>query len=130
MSRTLSDLSYRARQKGRSAGQYAPDRTINVRKVVELIVASCAGSRHPGVKGEARPLLEQMADNPWQITAGPHKGGLGGGGRNPDKTMHITLRVNHRSYHLRMDNRGHLFQMTGGNAPSIAPWLAPGAAVE
>ena len=130
MSRTISDLSYRARQKGQSSGQYAPDGTMNVRQVVELIAASCAGSRHPGIKRDARALLEQMADNRWQITAGPHSGGFGGGGRNPDETNHVTLRVNHRSYHLRMDGRGHLFQITGGNAPSVAPWLAPGAAVE
>ena len=130
MSRTLSDLSYRARQKGRSSGQYAPGSSINVRQVVELLAASCEGTRHMAIRQTARALLEQMADNLWQITAGPHSGGFGGGGRNPDQTNHITLRVNHRSYHLRMDNKGHLFQITGGNAPSVAPWIAPGTAIE
>ncbi|OQX75759.1 MAG: hypothetical protein B6D61_09835 [Bacteroidetes bacterium 4484_249] len=68
-----------------------------------------------------------MTENKWRVSAGPHQGGHGDRKGN-DKTMHITLTVyakNERnSYHLRLDRKGHLFQITGKGMPETKPWTA------
>ncbi len=127
MAKSLEELGFLARQKGRSGGQYHRGQRINVRQVVDLLQAGAQRQRHTAIRQASRALLVLMSQTSWVVSAGPHQGGSGGRGQGPDSTNHITIRIRH-SYHLRLDQRGHLFQITGPNMPSHKPWVAPGSA--
>jgi hypothetical protein len=115
--------THKAVQNGHSAGQYVSRFGINVRRVVDLLVTGSGVERHHSVRRSANAVLELMAANVWTVTAGPHQAGRGG-----DNTVHITVRVAHKSYHIRLDNKGHVFQITGDSiGPGVPPWIAPGA---
>ena len=116
---------HRARQNGQRAVVHGAP--INVDQVIDLLVASAEPSRHPAVRTNANRLIGILAQGPWCVTAGPHPGGFGGGGRGPDGTTHITLRAGNRGYHLRQDARGHLFEITGPGLQDIQPSRAPGS---
>lgn len=126
MGRPLGELCYLAKQNGSSAGQYHTGKTINVRTVVEALEKSCKPERHPAIRRGARILLQKMAQHRWKVTAGPHKGGSGGSGYKPDQENHITIQIR-RGYHLRMDKRGHLYQIVGPGIDTVKPWIAPGS---
>ena len=117
-------------QAARRNGSVSPacfgDIRLNVNSVVDLLVGGADQNRHVAIRRNANCLLDMLAVAPWQITAGPHAGGLGGGARPPDQTNHMTLRVRGAGYHLRQDARGHLFQITGPGLPMLTPWAAPG----
>jgi hypothetical protein len=58
-----------------------------------------ARSRDPILKRNARSLLS----NPKiSVQAGPHRGGLGGGGMSADPKMHMTVSSGTSTYHLRL----------------------------
>jgi hypothetical protein len=119
---------HRARRNGSGSGQFRSGKPINVNTLVDLLEKCARGSRHIGVKSSAKTILEDMAAHSWRITAGPHRGGRGRDG-NVDKETHITVRISgtSNSYHLRLDNRGQLFQITGDGMSTVKPWIAPGA---
>jgi hypothetical protein len=89
--------------------------------------------RHPAIRKDSSELLDRMAlSDTWHVTAGPHKkGDLGSTTR--DGTTHITVFIRNESYHLRMDKRGHLFQVTDKNHKplgGVAPYASPGAVID
>lgn len=119
-----------ARANGTGSNQYVGGVRVSVGHVVDLLVAGADRNRHASIRVNANHLLQMMAQGPWQISAGMHQGGLGGAGRSADGTMHITLRVNGAGYHLRQDNRGHLFEVSGRGMLDLAPWAAPGTPIQ
>jgi hypothetical protein len=113
-----------ARRNGKGTNQFIAGKPINVDEVVNLLVEGSSSGRHPAVRRAANALLEEMAKYIWLITAGPHQGG-----RGEDWTSHITVKImkTNASYHLRIDNKKHLFHITGGSLQNeVKPWLAPG----
>jgi hypothetical protein len=123
----------RARANGSAAGQYVPPgkRPANVDEVVDLLEnASESRTAHAGVRRAANALLEAMSLGRWRVTAGRHRGGVGGGGRGADQNDHITVAVRGRGYHLQLTIDGHLRRITGDDGVElIPPWLPPGAPV-
>lgn len=103
---------FRARRNGSSSGQFVDRVSFNVDQTIDLLEASSARGRHPKVRRPANALLECMAQEQWRVTAGPHVGG-----RGDDTTRHLTIRVGppgRPQYHVRLDARGHAFEITGG----------------
>lgn len=113
---------FRARMNGGGSG---------VDMVMNLLIESAQEGRHPAVRRAANALIESMSEHSWWVTAFPHRGGRGDA-RGADKTLHITVKVygmreGNVSCHLGMDNRGHLFQITGDGLPDLVPWASPGS---
>lgn len=59
------------------------------------------------VQSNANKLLRTMAEKKWRLNATLHEGGLGGGGRTPDKSLHITIQVGNASYHVKCFAKPH-----------------------
>jgi hypothetical protein len=76
---------------------------IDADEVVDLLANRTSPRAQPG----ARNLLGEMAIHDWAVTAAPHRVGYGG-----DLTRHITVSVNGRQYHLRLDMSGNIFDIT------------------
>ena len=95
---------------------------------LDAIISCAEPARHFAVRRAANDLLHVLATAQWWISSGPKRGGLGGGGAAADMTMHVTLAVRgDRQYHLRLDARDHVFEISrGGDEPTARPWLAPG----
>ena len=88
-----------------SAGQY---QDVYQKVGPELIcdmLDQCRGAIRP----TASQLLEEMARRRWTISATLHEGGIGGGGRGADPSLHFTVRVGNRSYHLQCRENAHVF---------------------
>jgi hypothetical protein len=126
-----------ARKKGSSSGQFAIKRgdklvTANVDHVVDLLDEAAKGNRHTAVRREANDLLEEMAwADDWKVTAGRHRKG-DPGSNTEDATNHLTVKIGDKSYHLRLDSRGQLFQVSdtpgsGIGTSGIPPWASPGS---
>jgi hypothetical protein len=63
-------------------------------------------------KRKCKDMLTNMNTRGWQITAGIHAGGIGGGGRAADPRSHITLQIsNVGTYHLRLSTAGIGFRL-------------------
>ncbi len=71
-------------------------------------------------------MLRQMGLAPWHVIANVHPSG-------DDPTPHITVEVCGKNYHLRLDARGCVFDITLRNAGETVrpsghrPWVRPGA---
>ena len=119
----MAEKKHRHAHAARKNGS-GPDRD----RWLDEIVACAQPSRHFGVRRHANELLALLATAQWWISSGPKRGGLGGGGAPADMTMHVTLAVRgDRQYHLRLDAREHVFEISrGGDKPTARPWLAPG----
>lgn len=113
-----------ARRNGSSNNQFVAGRSINVDLVLDLLVGGAAVHRHPSIRRASNALIADMARGRWRVAAGPHRGGRGG-----DQTDHVTVTFGPgRSFHLRLDRRGHLFQITDPSGRSaVDPWAAPGS---
>lgn len=84
---------------------------INARRLFDLLDSTQTARGDLG--RNARSLLNEMEQGRWQITAGVHAGGIGGG-RVADSRDHITLRTSRSTYHLRFHSSGrHLMEITG-----------------
>ncbi len=83
------------------SGRYqGVDFNINARHVVGLLdTAVKIGQK--GTQRDAKALLRIMENKEWQVRAGGHSGGIGGGVHGADPNPHITLRVDNKGYHLR-----------------------------
>ncbi len=123
-----------ARSLGRSSGQFYIRRgdrmvTANVDEVLDLLQDGAGIGRHPAVKRDSKELLDRLAmSREWRVSAGPHRKGDPGSSTR-DATTHITVTIDtSTSYHLRLDKRGHLFQVTDekGSLSGIKPWSSPG----
>ncbi len=85
---------------------------INAKRLYKLLETTVARG-HGSLKRTASDLLDQMERGTWQIRAGVHAGGLGGGGRAADQRQHITLRTQGGTHHLRFHSSGeYLMQIT------------------
>ena len=123
-----------AREHGSGSGQYADQRgnrriTVNVVQVIDLLDAASQPSRHPAAHRAANALLDLLAGHEWRISAGPHTS-------ETDAIKHITVDVpgaNDKQFHLRLDARGHLFEITLplGSTPltAVQPFASPGTPV-
>jgi len=123
---------YAARRNGHGSHQYvAPgSRPINADRVVVLLAGADHASAHVGVRRAANILLSAMATGPWRVTAGPHKGGLGGKTYSVDDNLHVTVSVKGKGYHLRLRRSHELRRVTGDDgAELVPPWIGPGTAI-
>lgn len=100
-----------ARKLGSSGSQFVGRERMSVNRVVDVLAAAAApGSRSAVVRGPAKEMLENLAmSDGWLVTAGRHVS-------DSDATQHITVLVNgiEGQFHLRIDKRGHLFEITHG----------------
>jgi hypothetical protein len=119
-----------ARYYGDARGQYVPDggARSNVDEVVDLLAGAADGSGHQAVGRAANRIIGLMAEAPWRVTAGRHRGGIGGNARAADANLHITVQVRGRGYHLQLNASGHLWRITGDDGMElVVPWASPGA---
>jgi hypothetical protein len=105
-----------ARKLGSSGDQYVglAGRRITVNDVVDLLAGAAGPGRSALVRRQASEMLEALAmSDGWIVTAGRHAS-------DSDATQHITILVNgvEGQFHLRVDKRGHLFEITQGRAGS------------
>ena len=89
-------IVYRAKENGASI---VPG--LRSESVVDLLT----GQTSPGAAPVARTLLRRMAQEPWRVVRGIHVSAS-------DGTRHITLRMAGRGYHLRVDARDCIFDIT------------------
>ncbi|CAD5201035.1 hypothetical protein [Pseudomonas sp. FEN] len=93
-------------------------KTIDQRGLVELL--NNATTNEP-VADPATDLLNLMINHSWCITAGVHRGGLGGAAGGADPEPHISLSVNAVGYHLRVKLKAKtwvLWDITGPTPPA------------
>jgi hypothetical protein len=99
-----------ARGLGRSGGQFVghAGQRISVNQVVDLLASAASPGRSAAVRRQSGEMLERMAmSEGWMVTAGRHAS-------DSDATQHITILVEGipGQFHLRVDKRGHLFEIT------------------
>ncbi len=117
---------HQARQNGSGIGQVPGALPINSERVVQLLVEGSQPGRHFAVRRNSNALLEQMGRQRWIVSAGIHEGGFGDA-RGADWTSHITVSFGPgRKYHLRLDARGQLFQVSGPGLVDFDPNAPPG----
>ena len=122
-------LRVAALRNGHTSGQFSVDgKTLSTEDAVKLVQDGAAPGRHPAVRLACKQLIAWMAVHAWSVTAGPHTGGLGGGGYDVDQNRHVTLRVNGNSYHIQLDRRGYPWRVTGRGLVVPAPWSTPAGA--
>lgn len=98
--------------------------SINSNEVILLLENASQSGRHASVRKMANKLIEEMAKQPWNVTAGPHSTDRPGG----DKTKHITVNAKGKIYHLRLDKGNQIFEITNPAIERvIRPWTAPGS---
>jgi hypothetical protein len=113
-----------AKNNGRRLNQYVPSlgRRITTDEVVDLL----AERTSPAAQRGARALLRIMRDRRWHVSAAVHT-------NEDDSTPHLTVAVRGVGYHLRLDGRGCIFDITmmdgdGVERPSgNRPWVRPGS---
>lgn len=121
------DVVQKAKSKGidNIYGQYTPvpGNRIRASKVVDLLVNSTSPAAQPG----ARELLRRMGIAAWSVVANIHS-------NENDPTPRITVELQGRiRYHLRLDARGCVFDITFQNAGETVrlsghrPFVRPGA---
>lgn len=98
-----------ARKAGRSGGQFVGhgDEVISVNRVVDLLEDATGRNT---VRDQAEEMLGLMAmSDRWLVTAGRHAS-------DSDATKHITVLIDgiDGQFHIRVDKRGHLFEITHG----------------
>jgi hypothetical protein len=93
---------------------------------VDAVVDLLAGSTSPLAQPGARKLLREMSVNEWSVIRGVHPS-------PDDPTPHILLLVDDVRYHLRVDAKDCIFDITCREAgqtvrPSGSkPWVSPGS---
>lgn len=113
-----------AKRNGERFPQFVPSlgRPINSDDVVDLL----AERTSPAAQPSARQLLREMTNGPWRVVAAIHQ-------NDNDSTPHVTVEIGGTRYHLRLDARECIFDITYFNRDIIARpaglpgWLAPGA---
>jgi len=106
-------------------GQFTadPGHRVRANRVVDLLVSSTSPGAQPG----ARELLRRMRIGDWTVIANVHS-------NENDPTPRITVEVQRIRYHLRLDARGCVFDITlRNNAGEVvrlsghSPFVRPGA---
>lgn len=98
----VMQLDCRAIIKNQTGGHFPNVNTnINAKRMVDLLIDLTTG--RGDVARTAKRLLREMEDNRWNVAAGIHSGGIGGGGLAPDPRPHITLQVAGTTYHVRFN---------------------------
>lgn len=93
-----------------------------VEAVVDLLATSTSPAAQPG----ARRLLHQMSSVPWTVIRGAHRSAR-------DATLHVLIEIAKTRYHLRLDARSFIFDITfvsdnqTERPAGSAPWEKPGA---
>ena len=119
-----SSIVESAKRNGERFPQFVPSlgRPINSDDVVDLL----ADRTSPGAQPSARQLLRDMSSVSWRVVAAIHQ-------NDHDNTPHITIEIGGTRYHLRLDARGCIFDITYFNRdvaarPAGLPgWMGPGA---
>ena len=115
-----------AKQRGDDTLAHRPASPGDGFTCVDDVVDLLAGSTSPRAQPGARALLYEMAATPWLVVCGAHASA-------DDRTPHVTVEVGGTRYHLRLDARQCVFDITsvaGGQTQRPAgskPWVAPGA---
>jgi len=91
---------------------------------INRLLALLEGPFSPGAQRARGELLHLLANARRHRNRGAHTEG------SADKTMHYTLFIDGRGYHLRLDAKGVVFHITHqlGTVGGVPPWVAPGAA--
>ena len=93
---------------------------------IDAVVDLLAESTSPAAQRGARILLSQMGTLPWEVIRGAHRS-------SDDPSLHITIAIAATRYHLRLDARSCVFDIThvvGNKTHRLAgpkPWVGPGA---
>lgn len=96
--------------------------SIRCDQIVDLLVNGTSPHAQPG----ARKLLQLMGQHAWEAITGVHPSPA-------DRTAHVRLDINGVPYHLRLDARGFIFDITSVTDKATErlsgrePWLRPGA---
>jgi hypothetical protein len=99
---------------------------VNNKRALKILANHSTGQQ-PG--RQARALVKQLGSTQqknrggWKVTAGIHKGGLGGSAGPADQRQHITLSTGH---HIRLGNDGKVIEITGGKPEDAHPIPKPG----
>lgn len=100
-----------------------PGDRIRAGRVVDLLADFTSPRAQPG----ARELLRKMGDGRWYVVANVHTNAN-------DPTPRITVEVRKTRYHVRIDAKGCVFDITYVNAANQTvslsgqpPWVRPGA---
>jgi hypothetical protein len=101
-------------------------------EVLALLADAAHNARSASLKRDAKCLLEMIEAKPdkFSVEYGVHKGGTGGSAGSADFTWHITICAGNGNFHLRLDNKRHLFHITptpGGAKGQPKPWQGVGA---
>jgi hypothetical protein len=89
--------------------------------VVDLLAARTS----PGAQSAARLLLHQMATTPWSVIRGAHPS-------KSDATQHVLVEIGGVRYHIRLDARDCVFDITHRvdeeteRVSGRKPWVPPG----
>jgi hypothetical protein len=96
------------------SGQFVDDAIrgskVTINQAVELLEKAATGSGPRGLRDGAEDLLGKMGlSDGWELTAGLHRSGS-------DATRHFNVRIDGiaEQFHIRVDNRGHIFDITHG----------------
>src|SRR5262249_48379046 len=97
------------------------ERFTQVDSVIDLLAQSTSPAAQPG----ARKLLQEMTTTTWRVIRGAH--------RSDDLTWHILVAIGKKRYHLRLDGRSCICDITyvsDDETQRLAghkPWVGPGA---
>ncbi|MCA9136598.1 MAG: hypothetical protein KDB00_07560 [Planctomycetales bacterium] len=92
---------------------------------VDAVVDLLANSTSPAASPAARQLLQQMSSSRWRVIRGNHRS-------SADPTPHVTIEVGGTRYHLRLDGRSCVFDITHVSSDETQrlagrkPWQGPG----
>ena len=93
---------------------------------INRLLAMLEGPFSPGAQRARNELIGKLASARKHRNRGAHTEG------SQDKTMHYTLFIDGRGYHLRLDAKGVVFHLGGPDHGTrtmggVDPWVAPGS---
>lgn len=90
---------------------------------INRLLAMLEGPFSPGTQRARGEVIGKLANARKHRNRGAHTEG------SQDKTMHYTLFIDGRGYHLRLDAKGVVFHITHeqGSVGDVPPWVAPGS---
>lgn len=113
-----------ARNRAKRFRQFVP--SLGHRISTDDVVDWLAERTSPAAQRGARALLRMMSHTRWQVVAAVHT-------NERDLTRHLTIEIRRTRYHLRLDRRGCIFDITILDGDNIQrpsgnrPWVRPGS---
>ena len=106
----LDNYDHNARPRFQGNEGTPVEANISPEKLVNSLQQAASGNSP--LHSEAKQTLSALAEehNGWNISAGVHQGGLGGGGFAPDPNKHITLSTGH---HVQLNDKNQIKRITG-----------------